>query len=77
MIRKALKEKNKDTTMIIITHRTTTAKEADKIVVLDNGIVSEMGTHEELANGTGLYSKLWEIQGKLEEEFLRVLNGGE
>ena len=77
MIRKALKEKNKDTTMIIITHRTTTAKEADKIVVLDNGIVSEMGTHEELANGTGLYSKLWEIQGKLEEEFLKVLNGGE
>ena len=77
MIRKALKEKNKDTTMIIITHRTTTAKEADKIVVLDNGIVSEIGTHEELANGTGLYSKLWEIQGKLEEEFLKVLNGGE
>ena len=77
MIRRALKEKNKDTTMIIITHRTTTAKEADKIVVLDNGIVSEMGTHEELANGTGLYSKLWEIQGKLEEEFLKVLNGGE
>ena len=77
MIRKALKEKNKDTTMIIITHRTTTAKEADKIVVLDNGVVSEMGTHEELAYGTGLYSKLWEIQGKLEEEFLRVLNGGE
>jgi ATP-binding cassette subfamily B protein len=36
-----------------------------------------MGTHEELANGTGLYSKLWEIQGKLEEEFLKVLNGGE
>lgn len=77
MIRKALKEKNKDTTMIIITHRTTTAKEADKIVVLDNGVVSEMGTHEELAYGTGLYSKLWKIQGKLEEEFLRVLNGGE
>lgn len=77
MIRKALKEKNKDTTMIIITHRTTTAKEADKIVVLDNGVVSEMGTHEELAHGTGLYSKLWEIQGKLEEEFLKVLNGGE
>jgi ATP-binding cassette subfamily B protein len=77
MIRKALKEKNKDTTMIIITHRTTTAKEADKIIVLDNGVVSEMGTHEELAYGTGLYSKLWEIQGKLEEEFLRVLNGGE
>ena len=77
MIRKALKEKNKDTTMIIITHRTTTAKEADKIVVLDNGIVSEIGTHEELANGTGLYSKLWEIQGKLEEEFLKVLDGGE
>lgn len=77
MIRKALKEKNKDTTTIIITHRTTTAKEADKIIVLDNGIVSEMGTHEDLAYGNGLYSKLWSIQGRLEEEFLKVLNGGE
>ena len=77
MIRRALKEKNKDTTMIIITHRTTTAKEADKIIVLNDGVVSEMGTHDELAYGTGLYSKLWSIQGKLEEEFLKVLNGGE
>lgn len=77
LIRTALKKKNKDTTMIIITHRTTTAKEADKIVVLDNGVVSEMGTHEELVNNNKLYSKLWSIQGQLEEEFLKVLNGGE
>ena len=77
MIRRALKKKNKDTTMIIITHRTTTAKEADKIIVLDKGSVSEIGTHEELLNNNGLYSKLWGIQGILEEEFLKVLNGGE
>ena len=77
MIRRALKEKNNNTTMIIITHRTTTAKEADKIIVLEDGIVSAMGTHDELANKEGLYAKLWSIQGRLEEEFLKVLNGGE
>ncbi len=77
LIRRALKEKNKNQTMIIITHRTTTAKEADKIIVLDKGSVESIGTHEELAQKEGLYKELWAIQGKLEEEFLKVMNGGE
>lgn len=73
LIRKALKEENKNITTIVITHRTTTAKEADKIIVLDEGKVLEMGTHEELVNNNKLYSKLWSLQGKLEEEFQKVL----
>ena len=60
-------------TSIIITHRITTAKEADKIIVLENGKVSEIGTHEELANKDGLYKTLWSIQGALEEEFVNTV----
>lgn len=74
-IRKALKKKDKDQTMIIITHRTTTAKEADKILVLDKGQIVQNGKHDELVNQEGLYKELWGIQGDLEKEFMEVLKG--
>ena len=77
MIRNALKLNNKDLTSIIITHRITTAKEADKIIVLENGKVSAIGTHKELANKDGLYKRLWDIQGALESQFLDIVQGGE
>lgn len=73
LIRRALKKKDKNQTMIIITHRTTTAKEADQIFVLDEGKIAQNGTHDELVLQEGLYSELWGIQGELEEEFKAVL----
>ena len=73
-IRNALKQRNEKMTSIIITHRITTAKEADKIIVLENGKVSEIGTHEQLSKKEGLYKSLWDIQGALEEEFLRMVD---
>lgn len=76
MIRKALKERDESSTMIIITHRITTAKQADRIIVIEDGIISQNGTHEELASVPGLYKKLWDIQGELEKEFMKVLNEG-
>lgn len=72
MIRQALKE-NTSSTMIIITHRITTAKDADKIIVLENGHVAAMGTHDELIKVDGLYQKLWNIQGDAEKEFFQIL----
>lgn len=73
MIRKALKEKDSNQTMIIITHRTTTSKEADLILVLDKGKIVQMGNHDELVKEEGLYSDLWGIQGELEAEFKEIL----
>lgn len=68
-IRKALKDKKKQQTLIIVTHRTPTAREADRILVLEDGIVTHFKTHEELIKIPGLYSELWKIQGNLEDEF--------
>ncbi len=77
MIRNSLKAKNKKLTSIIITHRITTAKEADKIIVLENGKVTAIGNHQELSTREGLYQKLWSIQGVLESEFVKIVERGE
>lgn len=75
LIRKTLA--NKGQTKIIITHRITTAKEADKILVLNNGEIEAFSTHKELVNKPGLYQELWKIQGDLETEFNDILKDGE
>lgn len=77
MIREALLNKDYKHTTIIITHRITTAKEADQIIVLDQGNIEAIGTHDELSKKEGLYKKLWDIQGKLEHEFQALLKVGE
>ena len=49
-------------TSILIAHRLQTIQEADKILVLHNGIVRELGSHEELLSLKGLYFTLHELQ---------------
>lgn len=73
-IRTALKKENKELTSVIITHRITTAKEADRIIVLENGKVTATGTHRELLEIPGLYKSLWDIQGSLESDFLKMVD---
>lgn len=75
LIREALQFKENKSTTIIITHRITTARQADKIIVLENGVVSDIGTHETLKDKPGLYKRLWDIQGSLEAEFLKMIEG--
>lgn len=75
LIREALLEKENKSTTLIITHRITTARQADKIIVLENGKVSAIGTHETLKGIDGLYKRLWDIQGSLESEFLSMIEG--
>lgn len=75
-IRHALKTKRVDQTNIIITHRMTTAKEADLIIVVNNNTIEAIGTHEQLKDKKGLYKTLWDIQGELEESFIKETKNG-
>lgn len=65
-IRTALKSRMKNSTTIIITHRVATAKDADKIVVLENNTISESGTYEELIKIDGLFKRINDIQTRIE-----------
>ena len=53
---------SKDRTTIIIAHRLSTIRNADRIAVLDGGVISEIGSHEQLVKSKGLYSRLWDVQ---------------
>ena len=64
-IRTALKKRQEQSTTLIITHRVATAKDADKIVVLDQGRIAEVGTHEQLIKQSGLYRRIFDIQTRM------------
>ncbi|AXH13135.1 ABC transporter ATP-binding protein [Halarcobacter bivalviorum] len=57
---KALANLTVNKTVIMIAHRLSTIKNADQIVVFDQGKISEIGKHEELLENKGIYKKLWE-----------------
>ena len=64
LIRKAFREEIPITTKIIIAQRISSVQEADKIIVLDEGVIEAMGTHEELLNSSKIYSEVYESQVK-------------
>ena len=61
-IRQALKENLGSSTVILISHRITTLMQADMILVMENGEIAEMGTHEELIHRNGIYKSIYDIQ---------------
>ena len=63
-IRASLEEVAKERTVIIIAHRFSTIRNADKIFVLDAGTIVEEGNHEKLIAKDGLYKMLWTLQAK-------------
>lgn len=76
-IRSALDKEWKNTTLFIITHRITTAMEADKIIVLDKGEIAEMGDHKSLLKKGKIYAQLWDIQTNVEYDFKTLDKGVE
>lgn len=67
-IRAALRHEQQGVTTLIISHRITTLSQADLILVLEDGHITQQGTHEELCHQPGLYQRVSSIQTALEEE---------
>lgn len=61
-IRAALKERMGNATVILISHRITTLMQADEILVLKDGALSDLGTHQELISRPGIYRDIYDIQ---------------
>jgi len=64
----ALAQREDHQTTILISHRLSSTRLADRIFVLDGGRLIQSGSHSELVEQPGYYRRLWEIQGKLEDE---------
>lgn len=61
-LRKALKEKTKDMTVLIVSQRASSIKNADKIIVLDNGEIAGIGTHDYLLRNCEVYNEIYSSQ---------------
>ncbi len=68
LVQEALSKLMQNRTTIVIAHRLSTIKNADKILVLDQGHVAESGSHKELVKLDGLYSKLIAMQGIIKSD---------
>ena len=74
LIQRSLDRLTEERTTLVIAHRLSTVKDADQIVVLDDGHIVERGTHADLLDEDGLYANLWAVQAgeidELPEEFI-------
>ncbi len=62
LVQSALQNLMSGRTVFVIAHRLSTVRRADRIVVLENGTISDMGAHEELMQKLGTYRRLYELQ---------------
>jgi ABC-type multidrug transport system fused ATPase/permease subunit len=64
LVQEAIDRLVKGRTTLVIAHRLSTIRNANKIVVVENGSIEQIGTHEELIGETGTYRKLYHLQIK-------------
>jgi subfamily B ATP-binding cassette protein MsbA len=67
LVQQAIERLMRQRTVLVIAHRLTTVRDADEIVVLDEGKVVQRGSHEELLRAGGLYRRLYDLQFRDEE----------
>ena len=74
LIQQSIDDVAADRTTFVIAHRLSTVRDADTILVVEDGRIVERGTHDELIDADGLYANLWRVQageiGSLPEEFV-------
>jgi len=61
-LQRSIEQVTQGRTAIIIAHRLSTIRNADRIIVLENGAIVEDGEHEDLLNMNGVYARLWAVQ---------------
>jgi ATP-binding cassette subfamily B protein len=71
-IQAALKQVSRDRTTLVIAHRLSTVVDAEEIIVLDQGVIAERGTHAALLRQGGLYAQMWNRQREAEEARKRL-----
>ena len=67
LIRKGLREDLKETTKIIIAQRISSIQDADQIIVMDNGMINGIGSHEELMKNNEIYRDIYNSQNRIKE----------
>ena len=68
LVQEALEHLMQDHTTLVIAHRLSTVMKADRIVVLDEGKIVDIGRHDELIRKGGLYARLADLQFKNSQE---------
>jgi ATP-binding cassette subfamily B protein len=61
-LQRSINKLSKDRTAVIIAHRLSTVRIADRILVLDQGNIVEDGAHEDLVEKGGIYARMWAVQ---------------
>ena len=75
LIQAAISELTKEKTIVTIAHRLVTIEQADQILVLDQGKVADIGTHEQLISREGIYQDIYQIQmNNADRELLRQVS---
>lgn len=63
-LNKSMLENAENQAVVLISHRLSTTKDADRIILLENGSIAESGTHSELIAGNGKYAEMWNVQAE-------------